>query len=74
MLNYSIIIIALSLAFFQIEVIRFGAVKPFNCMKCMTGWYALGLGCWLYGWHGLVYLPVGLFAGAIFSAIKMRWL
>jgi len=74
MLNYNIIIVALSLSFCQIEVLHFGSVKPFNCMKCMTGWYALALGCWWYGWHGMVYLPVGVTAGAIYSEIQMKWL
>ena len=74
MLNWNIIVIALSLAFCQVEVLHFGSVKPFNCVKCMTGWYALGIGCWCVGWHGLVYLPVGVFVGAIFEGIKMRWL
>jgi hypothetical protein len=74
MLNWNIIVIALSLAFCQIEVLHFGSVKPFNCFKCMTGWYGLILGCILYGWGGLVYLPVGVFVGAVFSAISMRHL
>lgn len=74
MLNWNIIILALSLAFCQVEVLHFGSVKPLNCVKCMTGWYALGIGCIAIGWHGIVYLPLGVFAGAIYSAIKMRWL
>jgi hypothetical protein len=74
MLNYNIILLALSLAFCQVEVLHFGSIKPFNCIKCMTGHYALIIGCIMYGWHGLVYLPVGVFAGALFDRIKMRWL
>lgn len=74
MLSFKIIILALSLAFCQVEVIHFGSVKPFNCIKCMTGYYALAIGCWCAGWHGVVYLPVGVFAGAMFEGIKMRWL
>lgn len=73
--GYQIVFYALALAFCQIEVIHFGSVKPFNCIKCMTGWYALilALVCG-HGWHSLIYLPVGVFVGAIYSAIQMRWL
>lgn len=68
------ILLALSMAFCQIEVVHFGSVKPFNCLKCMTGWYAFMIGCIAFGWHGVVFLPIGVFVGAIFSAIQMRWL
>jgi len=74
MIHWNILIIALSLAFCQVVVLHFGSIKPFNCIKCMTGWYALVIGCWLVGWHGVVYLPLGVFVGAMFEAIKMRWL
>lgn len=74
MINFNILLLALALAFCQIEVIHFGSIKPFNCLKCMTGWYALAIGCWSIGWHGIVYLPLGVFVGAIFSAIQMRHL
>lgn len=76
MINYNILLLALALAFCQIEVIHFGSVKPFNCIKCMTGWYAIVLAWFVYGhgWHGIIYLPLGVFVGAIYSALKMRWL
>lgn len=74
MLSIKIIILALSLAFCQVEVLHFGSVKPFNCVKCMSGWYALAIGCWCIGWHGIIYLPLGVFVGAIFEACKMRYL
>lgn len=74
MINFHILLIGLSLAFCQVEILHFGSVKPLNCVKCMTGYYSLVIGCWQYGWHGLVYLPVGVFVGAIFSAVQMRWL
>jgi hypothetical protein len=48
--------------------------KPFNCVKCFTGWIALFIGVYLHGYVGLVYLPLGVFTGAIFSAIQMRYL
>ena len=74
MIQAHILLYALSLAFCQVEVIRFGSVKPFNCIKCMTGWFALVLGCIEQGWHGVWYLPLGVFVGAIFEALKMRCL
>ena len=48
--------------------------KPFTCFTCMTGWFGLIVGCIVYGWVGVVFLPVGVFAGAVFSVIRMRWL
>lgn len=75
MINFNILFLALALAFCQIEVIHFGSVKPFNCVKCMTGWYAFMLACICgHGFHSLIYLPLGVFVGAIYSAIQMRWL
>ncbi|MEI6187047.1 MAG: hypothetical protein WCP46_00905 [Alphaproteobacteria bacterium] len=84
----SIIIIALSMAFCWVEFIqpttaaiifiltgnRLLDNKPFNCVKCLTGWISLIIGVYYFGWLGLVYLPLGVFTGAIFSAIQMRWL
>jgi hypothetical protein len=71
---YQIIILALSLAFYWTEVLRWGVTKPFNCIKCMTGWFALIIACTQFGWFGILYAPVGVFAGAIFTMIKYRWL
>lgn len=48
--------------------------KPLNCVKCMTGWVALIIGVIIHGWLGLAYLPLGVFVGAMFEVIKMRWL
>lgn len=88
MCSYEIIITALAMAFCWVEyVVKFLDrlylffeieininQKPFNCIKCMTGWYALILGLFVYGLAGVVFLPIGVFVGAIFEAIKMRWL
>ena len=84
----SIIIISLAVAFCWVEFIqpttaaiifiltgnRLLDNKPFNCVKCLTGWISLIIGVYYFGWLGLVYLPLGVFTGAIFSAIQMRWL
>lgn len=55
--------------------IKLFMTKPFNCLMCMSAWStfgaALGAG---YGWSSLLFIPVGYFVGALFDAIKMRWL
>lgn len=40
----------------------------------MTGWVSLNIACYLLGWPGIVYLPIGVFVGAIFEAVKMRYI
>ncbi len=72
--SFEIIFTALSIAFTWVEILKWGVTKPFNCLKCMTGWAALIIGCLCIGWHGIIYLPIGLFIGSIFSAIQMRYL
>lgn len=71
---FRVIVLALSFAFMWVEGLHWGVTKPFNCLKCMTAWFALIIGCLAYGWWGFIFFPVGLFAGAIFSAVKMRYL
>lgn len=69
-----VIFFALASAFTWVEVLKWGSVRPFNCVKCLTGWFALILAfifhveCWY------MYLPVGLFVGAMFEGIRMRCL
>jgi len=65
---------ALCLGFCWVEVLKLGVVKPFTCVRCMAGWFALGLGVWQQGWHGIILCPVAVFIGAIYSAIQMRYL
>jgi hypothetical protein len=49
--------------------------KPWDCMKCMTGWCALVLALLAgYNWESIVWCAVGLVCGAIFESIKLRWL
>jgi hypothetical protein len=83
-----IIIISLALSFCWVEFIhqRTSQIlqiitgsnilqrKPFNCVKCLTGWVSLIIGVYLHGIEGVIYLPLGLFTGAIFSTIQMRYL
>lgn len=74
MTGLQVIVFALSFAFMWVDVLRWGSVKPFNCLKCMTGWTALLLALFFHVELWYFYLPVGLFVGAMFEGIKMRWL
>ena len=71
-----IIIFSLSLSFCITHVWKPVNFKPFNCMMCLTGWVA-----WLAGdisyhtWYtGLLFFPVGCFAGAMVESAMMRYL
>lgn len=68
------VIIGFALAFTWVEVLHLGSKKPFNCLKCMCGWFTLLVG-YVYGtpYCGF-YLFIGLTVGAIFTAIKYRYL
>lgn len=69
-----IILFALSLAFVWVDILRWGIHKPFNCCKCMTGWFALLLAGVSGADYWYLYAPLGVFAGAMFEGIRMRWL
>jgi hypothetical protein len=72
--GYLIIIFALSISFTWVEILKWGVTKPFNCVKCMTGWVSLILAFSFHTPYWFFYLFVGLFVGAIYSAVKMRYL
>lgn len=72
--GYQVILFALSIAFVWVEILKIGVVKPFTCVKCMCGWFALILAFYFDTPYWPLYLFVGLFAGAMYSAIKMRYL
>lgn len=74
MTGLQVIIFALSFAFMWVEVLKWGVIKPFNCLKCMCGWTAVILAFTFHVPFWYMYLPVGLFVGAMFEGIKMRWL
>lgn len=83
-----IIIYSVSVGFFFSDVIRTIKIggryrfninlfnrKPFTCVQCMSGWTSLKLS--LIAGYGLESIPMtflGLFAGAVFESIKMRYL
>lgn len=70
----AVIVFAHACAFLWVEVLHWGSVKPFNCVKCLTGWFALILAFVFHVPHFYLYLPLGVFAGAIYSAIQMKFL
>lgn len=72
--HMEVIILAFSCAFVWVYVLKWGSVKPFNCVTCMTGWFSLIIGCWVAGWFGVIYMPVGMTVAALYSEIRMRWL
>lgn len=70
-----VIVFALCIAFTWVYVLQwFKFIKPFNCMKCMTAWCALFIAYFFHVPNWFIYLFLGLFTGAMFDAIKMRWL
>ncbi len=70
-----IIILAFSCAFVWVYVLKWWKqIKPFNCVTCLTGWFSLIIGCWVAGWFGVIYMPVGMTVAALYSEVRMRWL
>jgi hypothetical protein len=69
-----LLVFALSAAFVWVEKLRWGVVKPFTCVACLTGWFALILAYWSHADYWILYLPLGLFVGSMWEGIKMRWL
>ena len=70
------------LAFAIVEVLRtrkrkivLFTKKPFICLMCMSGW-CCGILALIadYRWESLLMMFAGLFIGAIFGAIQMRYL
>lgn len=71
---YQIIILSFSFAFTWVYIFKWGSVKPFTCVTCMTGWFSLIIGYWCAGWWGFAYMPLGMTFAALYSEIRMRWL
>lgn len=68
-----VIFFALSLAFFWVYILKWlSFTKPFNCLKCLTGWVSLLLALLFNVEYAALYLFAGLFAGAIIDRIMMR--
>ena len=70
-----VLVFSLACAFMWVEVLKWWKqIKPFNCLKCMTGWMALILAFAFHVEFWYMYLPLGVTVGAVFGAIQMRWL
>lgn len=69
-----VIVFSLACAFVWVDILKWGVTKPFTCLKCMTGWFALIFAFSHHVEFWPLYLPLGLVVGAVFSAIKMRYL
>ena len=71
-----ILLSALALAFCWVEFINpFKKTKPFNCTMCMSGWFAGSLALFAgYQISTILFIACGVFIGALFEAIKMRWM
>ena len=73
--GFQVVFFSLSFAFVWVEILKlFALIKPFNCIKCMTGWISLIMALIFHTPLPFFYLFVGLFIGAIFDAIKNRYL
>lgn len=74
MTGVEVIVFSLACAFVWVNILKWGVTKPFTCLKCMTGWFALIFAFSHHVEFWPLYLPLGLFVGAVFSSIQMRWL
>jgi hypothetical protein len=71
--GFMCILFSLSFAFWWVEILRlFKTVKPFNCLKCMTGWVSLIVAVLFHVPDPYMYLFIGLFVGAITDQLKQR--
>lgn len=74
MTGLQVVVFALACAFVWVEIMKWGVTKPFNCLKCMAGWFSVIFAFSHHVQFWPLYLPLGVFVGAIFSAIQMKWL
>lgn len=68
-----VILFSLSIAFMIVEVLHWPK-KPFNCVKCLTAWISFFMAFSFHTPYWYFYLAAGFFVGAMFGAIKMRFL
>lgn len=74
MSGLQVVLFGLACAFTWVEVLKWGVTKPFNCIKCLTGWFAFVLAILFHVEYWYMYLPLGLLVGAVFEGARMRWL
>jgi hypothetical protein len=66
------IILPISLAWFFVEHNHYLKFKPFNCMKCMSGWIGF-LVAYLSG-ENILYGFICIFVAHLIEGFKMRYL
>ena len=71
--GYMAILTGLGFAFFWVNEFKlFKRVKPFNCIKCLTGWASFLLAfCFNVPLYPC-YLFIGLLVGGVFERISLR--
>lgn len=78
--HFEILFYALALAFSWVYYARPALPtstnkKPLNCLKCMTGWFALFLALVSGNYiTAVLFLAAGVFVGAMVEGIMMRYL
>jgi hypothetical protein len=72
--GYLVALFGLSMAYVWVDVLKIGVTRPFNCLTCMSGWICLILAFVFHTHYWYLYLPLGAFAGGLFTSIKLRWL
>lgn len=71
---FQIVLLSFSFAFTWVYIFKWGSVKPFTCVTCMSGWFALIIGYWCFHWWGIALMPSAMTFAALYSEIRMRWL
>lgn len=71
--GYLVLLFGLSLAFSYTQVVHIPK-KPHNCVPCLTGWFSFFIALGFHTPYWYFYLGLGLLTGALFEAIKMRYL
>ena len=81
MTHLEIILSGLALAFCWVKILQAPLrlpvlnFKPLNCLTCLTGWISFGLAIANnYSVTALLFLAVGVFVGAMFEALTMKYL
>lgn len=72
--GWQAVIFSFSFSFTWVYILKIGVTKPFNCITCLTGWTCLLFAFLFHVEMWYLYIFIGLTVGAIFSALKMRWL
>lgn len=72
--GWFVCLVGLAMAVVWVEKLKWGSVKPFNCVSCLTGWTTLALAFLFHVEVWYLYLFIGAFVGVMYSKICMRYL